>query len=129
LLIPCASSVVFASRAPKIITVQRSTVIAFCSLAGQTKIDSDSNEALDDFEYYLGKVEGTLQRRGVDLREVNAVTFQMRVGNRLSTFHPRKDQCGYLPIEPGKPPHVLYGVMTDDDLLEAASRYFSKLGK
>jgi len=51
-------------------------------------------------------------------------SFQTRTGAKVRTFQTGKAGVGYYFIAPGKEPHVEYGVMTDEDLLVVARKYF-----
>jgi hypothetical protein len=81
-------------------------------------------EALNDFDFYASKVEDRLKKAGIDFREVDARSFRVRAGKRLRSFRTGKIGIGYYFIAPGKEPHVEFGVMTDEDLVNAAGKYF-----
>jgi len=44
----------------------------------------------------------------------------------VQVFTPHKGECGYYFITPGQMPHIEYGVMTDDDLLQEARKYLKR---
>src|SRR5260370_3084306 len=71
----------------------------------------------------------SLEKKGIEFREVYAHRFSIRRGAAVSTFTPQKIQVGYYFVAPGKKPHIEYGVMTDADLLQAADQYFRTTNK
>jgi hypothetical protein len=65
----------------------------------------------------------TLAKIGVDYREIYASRFIVTLGTTSTMFRPTEG-IGYYFLAPGKKPYVVHGVMTDTDLLQAASKYF-----
>ena len=116
------------AQAPKrpSVTIQGPTVIAFFQSSTRTDPNNDGgeNETLSDFNYYAATVEPRLRKAGVELRVIYGSSFQVRTGEHLRTFRSGPTEVGYYLIAPGKDPHIEYGVMTDDDLIEVASKYF-----
>ncbi len=106
--------------------VHQPTILAFFPPVTQAELskDADTNAALDDFQFYAGKVGQTLASRGIDFQQVYARSFSIRTGKSLTTFKPTKVQVGYYLISPGKEPRVEYGVLTDADLMKVADEYF-----
>jgi hypothetical protein len=45
-------------------------------------------------------------------------------GKHVRVFRTTPSGVGYYFVIPGRKPHVEYGVMTSDDLINAANRYF-----
>ena len=111
---------------PPLILVQRPTIVAFFVPMTEAEANSGGGdaEALGDFNYYIYKVERRLKRVGIELQQVNGRSFKVRDGTRTSLFETGKIGVGYYFIAPGKEPHVEYGVMTDEDLVDAAKKYF-----
>jgi len=111
--------------------VHRPTILAFFLPLTDAELskDPDTNTALDDFQFYAGKVRGLLDKRGIDFREVYAHSFTIRMGKAATTFKPTKVYVGYYLVAPGRKPRVEYGVMTDADLLQVADEYFGTVKK
>ena len=86
--------------------------------------DPDTNEALGDFQLYAIQAGPKLKKAGIDFEVVSAEKFKIKSGAVVRTFNTGKIGIGYYFIKPGKQPHIQYGVMTDDDLLEAGSQVF-----
>jgi hypothetical protein len=109
-----------------LLVIHRPTILAFCRPVTRSELDADpeANEAVSDFEFYAGSSRARLKNTGVDFREADARSFRLRVGTKVRTFHTGKIGIGYYFIAPGREPHVEYGVMTDEDLADAARKYF-----
>ena len=120
-----------AAEKPPVVVVRGPTVVAFFEPVTQAKLkkDPDTNEVLADFQLYATNVRGPLKKAGIEFHELYAHSFRLRVGSRLTTFHPVKVDVGYYLIAPGKKPRIEYGVMTDADLLKVAKEYFGPSGK
>ncbi len=86
--------------------------------------DSDTNEALSDFQIYTASVREPLAKRGVDFEVVYTHSFNVRTNRILKTVRPHPVGVGYYLIAPGKEPHIEYGVMTDIGLIQLADHYF-----
>lgn len=108
-----------------LIVVRKPTVIAFFEHVTEKQLEEepDTNEALSDFQVYVSSVREPLRKRGIEFHEVDAKSFRLRIGSTITTFHGKMD-VGYYLIAPGKKPRIEYGVMTDTDLLDLASKYF-----
>jgi hypothetical protein len=106
--------------------VHRPTILAFFPPVTEAELskDPDTNTALDDFQFYAGKVREPLEERGIELRQVYAHSFSIRTGKAVTTFKPTNVDVGYYLVAPGRKPRVQYGVMTDADLLQLADEYF-----
>jgi len=115
-----------AERPPIVIT--RPTIVAFFPPVNSDASDSDTNEALADFQIYTARVRRPLRSRGIEFRELYVHSLRIRVGTSVSTFRP-KVYVGYYFIAPGRKPRVEYGVHTDDELLEIANEYFRNSSK
>lgn len=114
-----------AAKPIPIFIIHQPTIIAFFPI---TQAEADSGEgnapALDDFNYHTYKSRARLHRAGIEIHIVNARSFQIQTGKKLVTFQPNKNDIGYYFIAPGKEPHIEYQVMTDEDILDAARKYF-----
>jgi hypothetical protein len=107
-----------------VIDIRQATIVAFFSPVTQAELnDGETNEALADFQYYVGRVRAPLRNAGIELHAVYARSFQIRIGKKVTTFQPVK-AVGYYLAAPGKKPRVEYGVLTDSDLLNIANDYF-----
>jgi hypothetical protein len=122
-LIGLAFGVLALSEPP--IEIDRPTVIAFFPpfSADELAKDFDLNAALDDFQFYANKAREPLLKAGVNMHEVYAHEFQIRLGKDIVTVHPKKPGIGYYFVAPGKKPIVEYGVETDSDLLAAVQKH------
>jgi hypothetical protein len=111
---------------PKAIVVTKPTVIAFFAPMTQAEANSgeDDAEALSDFNFYAYQVEARLKQAGIRLEVINGRWFRVRVGGKVATVRIGND-AGYYFIAPGKKPHVEHGVMTDEDLVDVARKYFA----
>jgi hypothetical protein len=90
----------------------------------QADFGADDAEGLSDFNYYARKVEKRLSSAGVAFHVVNSRSFRIQTGANVRTIQTGKIGVGYCFIAPGRVLHVEYGVMTDEDILDAARRYF-----
>jgi len=111
---------------PRVIAIHRPTIVAFFLPLTESEANSGEGdaEALDDFNYYACKVQGRLKKAGIQVLQVNGRSFQIRDGAKTRTFRIGETGVGYYFIAPGREPHVEIGVMTDDDLVLVAQRYF-----
>jgi hypothetical protein len=108
-----------------VIVIHRRTIIAFFVGANEVReIDADGNESLSDFQLYAYQAKGPLKKMKVDLLDTTSATFSVQTGTKIVDFHPAQ-KIGYYFIAPGQEPRVEYGVHTDDQLIEIASRYFA----
>ncbi len=106
--------------------IQRPTILAFFPPVNEADLDKDpdTNEVLGDFQLYATRAVPPLKKAGIDFEVVSAVKFKVKNGATVRTFRTGKIGVGYYFVEPGKQPHVEFGVMTDDDILAAATKYF-----
>jgi hypothetical protein len=113
-----------AEKSP-LIAVHKPTIIAFFPTT-QAEVDSnqDASEALSDFNYYVFNAQEPLKKVGIEVQIVNERSFRIQTGAKVRNFPNSKARAGYYFIQPGRQPHVEYGVMTDDGLLDTARRYF-----
>jgi hypothetical protein len=113
-------------RADSDLTVERPTILAFFPPVTDADLDQnpDTNEALGDFQLYATRVSPSLKKAGIDFEVVSAVKFKVKNGANVRTFRTGKIAIGYYFVAPGKEPHLQFGVMTDDEILEVASTYF-----
>jgi hypothetical protein len=110
----------------EVFVIQRPTIVAFFGpVTDEDRDDPDTSDLLDDFRDCASKVRGPLKKAGVDFHESYAESFVIRVDGKSIPFRiPKDDEAGYYFIAPGKKPHIEHGVMTDEDLLSVAHRYF-----
>lgn len=108
-----------------IFVIHQPTIIAFFPIT-QAEVDSseDNAEALGDFNYYISTAEKRLHKAGIAIHVVNVPSFQIQTGKKLVNFQPNKNDIGYYFIAPGKKAHIEHNVMTDEDILDAAQKYF-----
>lgn len=106
--------------------IERPTIIAFFPPMTDAELENnpDMNEVLADFQLYASQASPRLKNSGVDFEVASAVTFRVSKGGVIHTFKSGKVKVGYYFVAPGKLAHVEYGVMTDDDILAAAAKYF-----
>ncbi len=118
--------VIAATAAGRDIIVRRPTIVAFFPpvTTDQIERDSDTNDALDDFQWYARLARPPLKKAGVDFFEIYARSFRLRLGNRRVTFRPKTAEVGYYFVAPGKQPRIEYGVATDTDLFRIAHESF-----
>jgi hypothetical protein len=116
---------VLAAKDP-VFTVRTRTVVAFFApVTARDLDDEDTNEDLSDFQYYDDEVRAPFKKAGIELHETYTRSFSIRLKGRVLQFHTtRNNDVGYYFIAPGRKPHVEYGVMTDEDLLDVAHDYF-----
>lgn len=113
------------------VVVDGRTVLAFFAVTeDEVDADADLGEVLSDFQHYLPGVREELKGQGIVLFESYADTIVVMRGGRTERFLPRTREVpvGYVLYAPGRPPHVLEGVMTDVDLLDAARARFGLRG-
>jgi hypothetical protein len=125
-LLSAPISSVLAAEKPPIIVVEGRTVVAFFPPTSNPELekDPDLNEALADFQVYAKSVREPLKKAGVEFHELYTHSFQVRLGKMVTTFRANKGDVGYYFVAPGKKPRIVYGVMTDADLLQVANEYF-----
>jgi hypothetical protein len=123
---PVAKMPAAKAAAATVFTVRQPTIIAFFSLKGDDLKDPDTHASYADFQHYVMSAKKQLGGRGVRVEQVYATTFTVQVGKSRLQFTPVRRQCGYYFIAPGRQPQVAYGVITDDDLVDAAQRYFGR---
>jgi hypothetical protein len=112
------------SVASPVVDAHQATVVAFYMPASRSEAgDADETESLDDFRLYAGRVKGPLTKAGIRFEELYAGSFRIRLGSKTQVFHSTSG-VGYYFVAPGRKPHVVYGVMTDTDLLNLAKQYF-----
>lgn len=116
-----------ADAPPPVFLIHGPTIVAFFPPTTQSDLDSSDgvNEALSDFEFYVDSARPPLQKAGVDFEEAYARSFKIRVAAKTIMFRGKKNRAGYYFIAPKRNPHVQYGVMTDQDILDTAQKYFS----
>ncbi len=114
-----------ASLETPIFDVVRPTVLAFFRPASHMNdTGSSANDTLSDFQVYLNKAKYPLQRSGIDVQEIYARSFKVRIGTTITTYQTRKIGIGYYMVSPGKKPRIEYGLLNDTDLISVADEYF-----
>jgi hypothetical protein len=126
LLLSVAGSRVTAAAKAPVFTVQTRTVVAFFAPVSDRDLDDeDTSEGLSDFQYYDDEVRAPFRKAGIEFHETYTRSFTIRMKGKVLPFHTtRTNDIGYYFIAPGKKPHVEYGVLTDEDLLDVAHDYF-----
>ena len=111
---------------PQVFEIQRATVVAFFlpMTESETNSGNGESEALGDFNHYASLAQKRMKNAGIDFHVTNAPSFQIRTEAKLRTFQTSEVGVGYYLIAPGKEPQVVNGVMTDEDLVDAARAYF-----
>ena len=105
--------------------IDRPTILAFFRPSSHmNETGSSANDSLSDFQAYLRKADVPLQSAGIDVHQVFARSFRIRVDGRTTTFQTKKAGVGYYLVAPVKKPRIEYGVMTDVDLVRVAGEYF-----
>jgi hypothetical protein len=125
------TALVLAAENPPLVVAEGRTIVAFFPPVSDAELqkDSDTNEALADFQLYATQVREPLKNAGIEFHELYTHSFRVRVGKVVTTFRPAKVDVGYYLVVPGKKPRIEYGVMTDVDLLHCAKDYFGTLVK
>lgn len=79
-------------KQPQTFVIHRPTIVAFFPPVTSSDLDNDedTNQALSDFQFYVGAVRARLQKIGIDFYEADASSFRVRVGSRIRTFQPGK---------------------------------------
>lgn len=122
-------SLVAAARQPVVVIVGPTIVAFFPPTKTESRKNSDTGEALADFQFYAKEVRKRLSRAGIEFSEIYSHSFRIRIGQEVTVFRPTDDDAGYYLIIPGKKPRIEYGVMTDSDLLRVAREYFGPFPK
>jgi hypothetical protein len=118
------------SHETPVFDIDKPTILAFFRPSGGiNKVESNANDSLSDFQAYLRKANGPLQNAGIEIHEVYARSFRIRIGPTITTYQTKKAGVGYYLVAPGKKPRIEYGVMTDADLIGVAGEYFGLKGK
>lgn len=112
------------TSAPTMVSGSGPTIVAFFPVTpAEADSDGDVSEAFSDFTFYAHKAAPRLKRAGIQFRVVNERSFQLRINGRVVVVRVGEDS-GYCLIGPGKKPYIERGVMTDDDLVVEARKYF-----
>ena len=117
-----------ASTDQQVVLITGPTLIGFFPKVNQGDVDADQDlaEVLSDFQYHLGGAREHLQQKGVSVYELYAAEIRIQEIGAVRTFVPdiARGDLGFYLVSPGQEPLVMYGVMTDVDLLIAAHQYF-----
>ena len=101
------------------------TVIAFFPPVSQREVDADPdlNEVLADFQWHLYRAREELEQLGVTVHELYKNRILISDTGREHVFSP-DTELGYYMVSPGREALVIYGGMTDVDLIYEARGYF-----
>jgi hypothetical protein len=128
MLVPCAfaappAKAPVSSPTPTFV-VKQATIIAFFSLKPGDLQDPDIRQSYRDFQRYVAAAKNQLERHAVKVEQAVATSFTVQLGTAKMRFTPVRRQCGYYFLAPGRQPQVAYGVISDDDIVRGAQRYF-----
>lgn len=123
------SLVVAAEKQPVVVVTGPTIVASFPVTKTDLQKDADTSEALADFQFYTKQAREPLRKTGIELQELYAQSFRVRIGLEATVFRPAKGNVGYYLIVPGKKPRIEYGIMTNTDLLQVANEYFGTSAK
>lgn len=104
--------------------VKQPMIVAFFSLKPADLQDPDIRASYRDFQRYVAAAKSQLERHGVKVEQAVATSFSVQLGKAKMRFTPVRRQCGYYFLAPGRQPQVAYGVISDDDIVRGAQRYF-----
>ena len=112
----------------QVVLITGHTLIGFFPKVDQADVDADQDlaQVLSDFQYHLGGAREHLRQKGVRVYELYASEIRIEEAGAFRTFSPDSGgvALGFCLVSPGREPQVMYGVMTDVDLLIAAHQYF-----
>jgi hypothetical protein len=116
-----------AEKQPLVI-VRGPTVVAFFAPVSDADLEKDPylGDALSNFQSCALAVGKPLKQSGIEFHELYARSFAVHLGSGTSTFRPAKLDVGYYFVRPGKAPHVVYGVKTEDEVMHIAKTYFGE---
>lgn len=102
------------------IAVRKPAIIAFFP-----PVTEQTNDALDDFQWYAAHARRPLRDAGIDFHVVYATSFTIEVHEKPpAVFRPGPIGVGYYFVAPGKAPRIEYGVDTDEGIFHVAREYF-----
>jgi hypothetical protein len=107
------------------LTVTKPVVIANAAVT-QSDVDADLNglvEVISDFDTYLGAIQDSLRRLGVDFQSTNTLVIRLRIDSIASTWNFPRGSVGYLFAAPHRPPRQIMGVYTADDIISSLRTY------
>lgn len=108
------------------VVVAGPTLVGFFPPVGEarTAADEDLDTVLDDFGWHLGAATNSLRARGYQVEVRFTDTLHFRDGTRRWSFvPPDTGRIGYYLVAPGRAPHVLYQIHTDEELVELGAAY------
>lgn len=100
------------------------TLVAFFDTTGVTE-GTDEAEALADFTLYLGEIRERFEGAPLVIELCEGDRFAVTVEGKRARFRAGRVKVGYYLVRPGKKPHVVHGVHTDDDLEEVLRGFFT----
>jgi hypothetical protein len=106
--------------------IEGPTIITYFRESSQAELDKGGGdaEAASDYSYYLNNVEGRIESSGITLKSIVGAHFRVKIGNKVLDVRDDAVGVGYYFITPGKAPRLEKGVMTDEDLVLEARKYF-----
>jgi len=109
-----------------VIEVKGPTVITYFKEISEEELNKGEGdaEAANDYSYYLYKVEKRFKTSGIALRSILGTRFRVKIGDKSIDYSDDEIGVGYYFIVPGKEPDSEKGVMTDEDLIDTARKYF-----
>jgi len=117
-----------AAKGVPVIQVKGPTIITHFKEISEEELNKGEGdaEAADDYSYYLYKAEKRFKASGIVLRSILGTRFRVKAGDKLLDFSDDEVGVGYYFIMPGKDAEAEKGVMTDEDLIETAQKYFGR---
>jgi hypothetical protein len=113
------------------LTVTKPVVIANAAMV-QSDIDADTNqgmiEVISDFDTYLGEIQDSLAKMGVDFQSASTLVVRLQVDGAASIWRFDRGTVGYLFAAPGRAPREFPGVHTADDLIPSLRAYLNPAG-
>jgi hypothetical protein len=98
----------------------------------QSDIDADTNqgliEVIGDFDNYLGEIQDSLTKMGVDFQSASTLVIRLQGGGAPSIWRFDRGSVGYLFAAPGRAPREFEGVHTADDLIPSLRAYLNPAG-
>jgi hypothetical protein len=105
--------------------LERPTIVAaFPVTQSEVAKDSETNEALSDFEWYLAVLREPMKRAGIQLSECYEPSFSIQRSTRRRTVRLPPHFVGYYFFDQKGRIHLEKGVDTDTGLIDLANHYF-----
>jgi len=87
-----------------------------------------ANEALDDFNHYCKNVIPFLESNNIQPISTSTMRIKIQFAPTKNIIYTRKEfqqYIGYILTDGNKEPKVIFGVLTDIELIEAFKEYFN----